>query len=209
MRTVFNHDFSRLRVHTDQALARSAAGRGARAGTSVLGIGLPTGLRALDPAELSILRPVYASSIDYPKVLLSDASGVSGRPFTTIGPLGTVIINIGKTAYVSPGSNPRLLIHEMAHVWQSQHHSSREQFMVNSVESQAAAALVGGDPYCYIPGKPFFSYAAEQIAESVENGEPAIIAHMAGVAAGATDPANVLGLSLPQWEKRGAPGVKC
>jgi hypothetical protein len=193
-----------------------AAGREARSiapstvGVSrVLGIKWPSGIRALDPTELSLLLGTYGASIDYSLVLLSNATGVSGRPFTTIGPLGTVIINVGPAAYASPASNPKLLIHEMAHVWQSQHHPTREQFMVNSVASQAAAGIAGGDPYCYIPGKPFGSYAAEQIAESVENGEPAIISHIAGVAAGALDLQNIVSLSLPRWEKRGAPGVRC
>jgi hypothetical protein len=207
--TAFSHDFARLRVHTDLAQARSSSARGASAGSSTPGMSLPTGVRPLAPTELSILRPVYGSSITYFKVALSDAAGISGRPFTTVGPSGIVIINVGSAAFTSPGSNPRLLIHEMAHVWQSQHHSNPAQFMVNSVESQAIAPIWGGDPYCYIPGKPFSSYAAEQIAESVENGEAAIIAHMAGVAAGATDADNVKGLSSPNWEKRGAPGVKC
>jgi hypothetical protein len=205
----FSHDFGQVRVHTENALAQSARGRGAQAISSVLGISLPTGLRLLDPTELTILRPVYGSSIDYLKVLLSDASGLAGRPFTMTGPGGMLIINIGTAAYASPGSNPGLLIHEMAHVWQSQHHPIAEQFMINSVESQAAAAVAGGDPYCYIPGKPFYAYAAEQIAESVENGEPAIIAHMAGTTAGMPDPQNIIGLTVPRWETRGAPGVKC
>jgi hypothetical protein len=170
---------------------------------------LPTGLRMLDPTELSVLRPVYGSSIAYSKVFLSDATGLKGAPFTTVGAPGTVIINIGKSAFTSPGSNPKLLIHETAHVWQSQHHSNPAQFMINSVESQGLAPIFGGNPYCYIPGKPFSSYAAEQIAESVENGEAAIIAHMAGVASGSTDPENVKSLSVPRWEKRGAPGVTC
>jgi Domain of unknown function (DUF4157) len=175
----------------------------------VLGISLPTGVRSLALTELSLLSAIYKSSIDYPKVILSDATGASGRPFTMVGPSGTVVINVGTAAYASPASNPRLLIHEMAHVWQSQHHPDRGQFMINSVESQAAAAIVGGDSYCYIPGKAFGLYAAEQIAESVENGEPAIISHMASAAAGVPDLQNILSLSLPRWETRGAPGVRC
>jgi hypothetical protein len=208
-KTAFSHDFARLRVHTDLAHAPSSSGRGAHAGSSAPGMSLPTGLRPLAPSELSILPPVYGSSVTYVKVLLSDATGLGGAPFTTVGPSGTVIINIGSAAYTSPGSNPKLLIHETAHVWQSQHHSNPAQFMVNSVESQTLAPFWGGDPYCYIPGKPFSSYAAEQIAESAENGEAAIVAHMAGVAAGATDADNVKSLSTPNWEKRGASGVKC
>jgi hypothetical protein len=81
--------------------------------------------------------------------------------------------------------------------------------MVNSLASQAAAAVAGGDAYCYVPGKFFGLYAAEQIAEQVEKGEAPIRAHVASVGAGAVDPANLLSLAVPRWETPGAPGVRC
>jgi hypothetical protein len=81
--------------------------------------------------------------------------------------------------------------------------------MKNSIASQAAAAVAGASAYCYVPGKPFWNYGAEQIAEQVENGEAPIISHIASVAAGAVDPLNTLSLTIPHWEKKGAPGVKC
>lgn len=81
--------------------------------------------------------------------------------------------------------------------------------MANSLASQAAAYVAGGSAYCFVPGRPFFSYGAEQAAQMVERGIPAARAHVAGVAAGAVDPENVIGLSMPHWEKPGAPGVAC
>jgi hypothetical protein len=175
------------------------------------GITLPTGLRALDPKEVAILSPVFGSSLDYSAVHLSDAVGGGGRQYTVAGPygIGGQVINIGPSAYKTPGSDPSLLIHESTHCWQSQHHSSATAFMTNSLASQAAAAAAGGDAYCYIPGKSFGSYGAEQIAQQVQRGEAPIISHISSVSKGAIDPENVLGLSLPHWEKRGAPGVKC
>jgi hypothetical protein len=126
-----------------------------------------------------------------------------------VAPLGYTIINIGPSAYATPGSNPSLLVHELAHVWQSQHHPVAAAFMVNSVESQAAAAVAGGSAYCYVRGKPFGSYAAEQIAQSAENGEAPIVSHLAGATAGMPDLQNILSLSVPRWETPGAPGVTC
>jgi hypothetical protein len=173
------------------------------------GISLPTGLRGLDPTEEAQGRAVYGGSIDYSKVQLSDATGASGRPFTTVAPLGYIVINVGPGLFTSPGTDRNLIVHELGHVWQSQHHPNASQFMVNSVASQAAAAAAGGSAYCYIPGKAFALYAAEQIAESAENGEPAIVSHMASVSAGLPDPSNIISLTLPRWETRGAPGVRC
>ncbi len=174
------------------------------------GIRLPSGVRLLDPTEEAIARPVYGSSLNYGAIYLSDALGGRGRPFTTYVPLlGGTMINIGPSAYATPGSDPNLLIHEIAHSWQSQHHPQPAQFMANSVASQAAAEAVGGDSYCYIPGKWFGSYGAEQIAQQIENGEAPIIAHIRSVSVGVPDLANIASLSIPRWETRGASGVTC
>ena len=160
-------------------------------------------------------RSVYRGSLDYGKVLLSDALGGGGRPFTTYVPSpipgisGGTVINIGPTAYARPGSNRALLIHELAHSWQSQHHPNPAQFMVNSIASQAGAAAVGADAYCYVPGRPFATYGAEQIANQVEKGEAPIVAHVASVSPGAADPANIVSLAVPRWETPGSPGVRC
>ncbi|MDN5794386.1 MAG: DUF4157 domain-containing protein [Intrasporangium sp.] len=210
--------------HAPREAGAGASGAGAgRAGAAVarvpdpepvvgrlpFGIRLPTGLRGLDPSEEAQGRAVYGSSITYSLVRLSDAAGVHGRGFTTVAPLGFVVINVGPGLYGSPGSDRDLIVHELGHVWQSQHHPNPAQFMVNSVASQAAASVAGGDPYCYVAGKPFGLYAAEQVAESAENGEPAIVSHMSSVPAGLPDPANIVSLGIPRWETRGAPGVRC
>jgi hypothetical protein len=81
--------------------------------------------------------------------------------------------------------------------------------MVNSVESQALAAATGGSAYCYVPGKWFGKYGAEQIAEQVENGEAAIVSHVSSISAGVPDPSNIASLAVPHWEKPGDPGVVC
>jgi len=174
------------------------------------GIRLPSGARGLDPAhEEPILRGVYGSSLNYGDIYLSDALGGGGRPFTLHVPFVGTIIQIGPSAYSSPGSNPKLLIHEAAHSWQSQHHFDRTQFMGNSLASQAAASAAGGDAYCFIPGKSFGDYAAEQIANQAEKGLAPITAHMRSVSAGSVDLANIASLSIPRWETPSAPGVVC
>jgi hypothetical protein len=179
------------------------------------GIRLPTGLRGLDPVEETIARGVYGSSLIYGRIFLSNALGGGGRPFTLYVPSpipgisGGTVINIGPSAYATPGSNPSLLIHELAHSWQSQHHPNPAWYMANSIASQAAAGAAGGSAYCYIPGKWFGLYGAEQIAQQVENGEAPIISHVAAASPGGTDWANVAGLGAPHWETPGGPGVRC
>lgn len=179
------------------------------------GIRLPTGLRGLDPVEETMARGVYGSSLIFGRIFLSNALGGGGRPFTLYVPSpipgisGGTVINIGPSAYATPGSNPSLLIHELAHSWQSQHHPNPAQYMANSIASQAAAGVAGASAYCYIPGKWFGSYGAEQTAQQVENGEAPIISHVASASPGGIDVANIASLALPHWEKSGSPGVRC
>src|SRR4051812_47765038 len=55
-------------------------------------------------------------------------------------PLGVVqIMNMGT---FTPSTS--LLIHELSHVWQAQHHLDPFQFMVNSVASQVEATAANG-----------------------------------------------------------------
>ena len=171
-------------------------------------------MRALTTAEIRLASGVYGSSIDFSLVFASDKTGAGGRAFVLAipNPFGkaTQIMNIG----VSPSRNT--LIHEFGHVWQSQHHSSSTQFMVNAVKSQAleeAANLLPGSSksfsaYGYRPGKPFAEYGAEQIAQQAMRGEAPIVAHMSSVAVGAVDPDNVAGLKTARIEDTSLPGVK-
>ncbi|UCF90303.1 MAG: DUF4157 domain-containing protein [Desulfobacterales bacterium] len=175
------------------------------------GIRLPTGTRFLDPAaEKPLARSVYGGSIILSRVLISNALGGGGRPFTLYTPipvLGDVtVINAGPSLYSTPGSNPNLLIHELAHSWQSQHHPNPAQYMVNSVLSQAAG---GSGAYCYRPGRWFGLYGAEQIAQQAERGVAPIVAHMKSTSPGVPDIGNIASLSVPRWETRGATGVRC
>jgi putative peptidoglycan binding protein len=171
-------------------------------------------LRSLSSSEIAIATGVYGLSIDFSTVFVSDKTGIGGRAFVLAvpNPLGKAIqiMNVG----LAPSRDT--LVHELGHVWQSQHHSSSTQYMVNAIASQAleeAANLVPGSSksfsaYGYRPGKPFAEYAAEQVAQQAMRGEAPIIAHMKAVGPGAVDPDNVTGLKKPQIEDTSLPGVK-
>lgn len=179
--------------------------------------------RHLTTSQEMLAKTVYGASLDFSSVFISDAVGLGGRPFTVSFLVGQVM-NLGT---FSPKRDD--LIHELAHVWQAQHSDVDTRFMGNSIQGQASA-LAGNEavalidptvkshpdfptnfpfsPYAYVRGKPFKGYGAEQIANQVEHGEPAIISHMASVSAGVVDPDNVAGLTAPAGiEDRRAPGV--
>ena len=109
--------------------------------------------KPLSAAQRAVAAPVFGTSIDFTFVYLSDFKGASGRAFTVaVAPY--IVMNCGSFT-----PSDAILIHELVHVWQSQHHSIDTAFMVNSVQSQALAlteneALALADPT--LKGDPWF-----------------------------------------------------
>jgi hypothetical protein len=56
--------------------------------------------------------------------------------------------------------------------------------------------------YWYIPGNPFDQYAAEQIADQVENGETPIVEHVRSRYMRFKDPLNESGLKTPRVQAK-------
>jgi hypothetical protein len=166
------------------------------------------------PQDTANVRSRFGGSIDFSTVFISNKTGLQGRAFTIgfslPGGVGVVqVMNLG-----SSPSEPTV-IHEMAHVWQSQHHPDprafdgscvlcqKEALKLNVLESQWNQTLVGktGFPanfpnsaYAYRQGNPFRSYGGEQIAQQVQNNETAIVSHISSVSPGAVDADNVASL---------------
>jgi hypothetical protein len=181
-------------------------------------IGLPSlpsvpKLRRLTTAEQTLISGSYGTSIDFSTVMLSDKTGLGGRAFVVAVPSPFGIGAAQQVVNIGPSFTTHTLIHEMGHVWQSQHHASPTQYMVNAVASQAAAEAANlamkvstYSAYGYVPGRPFSEYGAEQLAQQVANGETPIVAHVKSIAKGAIDPD--LSLKLPRFEDTAASGVK-
>lgn len=184
-------------------------------------------IRMLDPSQQAAAVAVYGTSLDFSTIFITDKTGLGNRPFTVAFPDKGQIVQIMNCGTFSPSKDT--LIHELCHVWQSQHHSDKFRYMVNAVDSQAGAAVanaaaVADDPivmlnkdfplfwpfdaYASNPGLPFTSLAAEQMASAVERGVSAIVAHVRGIAMNAVDPACVTALSKPGFADRRMPGVK-
>jgi len=126
-------------------------------------------IRALSRSEKNLARLVFQNTINYDTVKITDTLGSGGRPWTTNTP-PMYMINVGSD-YPSLTANKerkRLLIHELAHVWQGQH---LVPFMLNSAAHQTLSAVNnGGDvasAYKYTVGKPWRMYNVEQQASIV------------------------------------------
>jgi hypothetical protein len=191
-------------------------------------------LSTISPLDMAnqypIVQPVFGTSIDYTRVYYSTLSGAKNRAFVTAYPIPNLasITGLGTPTYIQVmhlGKNtldPPTLIHEMTHVWQSQHHSLPTAFMANAVSCQATAlaknvalgqidSSITKDPYYpasypytaygWLPGtatapKSFGDYGAEQIAQMVQKAEmsPDVRKHVKSVAALALDADNTKSL---------------
>jgi hypothetical protein len=205
--------------HTGPPLFQLISAKGAPTRADIAGSArLPTTIRFLTQSEITQAQSVFGNSLDFARILATDALGVDGRAFVMVNPVQSLqslfsdlplppntkmqVVNWG------PAPSSARFFHELTHVWQSQHHVAPEAFMINAVASQAVASLFGGDAYAYIPNRPFASYGAEQVAQQVENSKAAIINHIRAVPANIPDPTNLPSPGLPRWETPGAPGVE-
>ena len=156
--------------------------------------------KPLSAAQRAVAAPIFGTSIDFTFVFLSDFKGASGRAFTVaVAPY--IVMNCGSFT-----PSDAILIHELVHVWQSQHHAVDTAFMTNSMQSHALAvsenqalgladptlkgdsnfpSLFPRSPYACITGRPFSAYAAEQIAKQVERN---FLSPAGSAVARATDP---------------------
>jgi hypothetical protein len=126
-------------------------------------------MRSLSAKEKNLARSVFRNTINYDRVKITNTLGAGGRPWTTNTP-PMYMINVGSD-YPNLTANDdrkRLLIHELAHVWQGQH---LVPFMLNSFAHQTLGVIHnGGDvasAYSYRVGKPWRQYNVEQQASIV------------------------------------------
>ena len=126
-------------------------------------------IRQLTSAEISLINSVFGRTVNTSQVRVTDTVGASGRPWTTNSP-PLYTINVGGVYSSLASSAPRLLIHEIAHVWQGQH---GVPFMSNSAVHQTLSAIAnGGDvggAYSFRPGTQWSTYNVEQQASIIED----------------------------------------
>jgi len=183
-------------------------------------------LKTLTEPQKNTLLPFFGNSVDYSTVFISDKSGAQGRPFTIAFPDSNQTVQIINAGSFTPSD--RTLIHEMMHVWQSQHHTDKAAFMKAAVKCQAAAALANGkaavsDPdiilngewpiqfpfsaYAYMTGSDLDAYGAEQAANAVEHGNSTVCATVKAAAKNTVVAKNTTSLTLTQFGDRRTPRI--
>jgi hypothetical protein len=134
--------------------------------------------RPLSPPERSIARSVYVGTIPYDRVVVTRLALPGGRPCTTPvqTPTGLVYaLNVGTIKYpslIGSPSDKALLVHELAHVWQSVHSGVPYGYVVESVLATRIAWLTTSNEnnaYKYKAGATWASYNVEQQAQLVQD----------------------------------------
>jgi hypothetical protein len=126
-------------------------------------------IRSLSDGEVAFARQVFADSLDYGRVRLTNLSGLARKAFTAPTVDGTILVNIGNAfdapstavfpAYPVPG---QILIHELTHAWQIQHAALDDGFVPGLMCQGILNQTVVSDPYVYgPPGPPWRSFNME------------------------------------------------
>jgi hypothetical protein len=103
--------------------------------------------RGLSEAEKSLARRVFADSLPYDSVYLSNEIGLEQRQYTIprLSHKGSFVINIGPRIYAdatdssvidNEQSGDAIFIHELTHVWQGVHRKSPFDYIGDSVYNQ-------------------------------------------------------------------------
>jgi hypothetical protein len=126
-------------------------------------------IRSLSTSEKNLAKSVFGNTINYDLVKITDTLGSGARPWTTnTPPIYTINVGGDYPSLTANDDRKRLLIHELAHVWQGQH---LVPFTINSAAHQSLSAINnGGDvasAYSYTVGKPWGQYNVEQQASIV------------------------------------------
>lgn len=156
------------------------------------------------PAEVKA-RIVYGTSLDYSTIFISNQLGLGGNPFTYAirDELSGKIFQVMNCGTFQPAES--LLLHELAHAWQSQHSFDGKRYMASCIVCMRNAlavnlaigifdAAASGHPdfpanfpmsaYAFMPGSAFGDYGPDQVARQVEFDIPAIVTHIRAAAPG-------------------------
>ncbi len=128
----------------------------------LVGVGVTAALvkqRHLEPHERSWSDRVFQGKVPWERVLLTNLLGLGERPFTTPGPGGVILVNMGEgfaepLSYTGKGATTtgnnapgQLLVHELVHAWQIANETFTPEYYCRAVST--AAGTLGGDMSAY------------------------------------------------------------
>lgn len=119
--------------------------------------------RPIQPNEIALATQVFAGSIPYDKVMLTNLAGLGGRAFTAPGVDERIYCNLGSSfsnpAGATNGAYPvagEILIHELTHAWQISHGHFVPGMLCSGIINQVDYTF-GDDVYKYGGAGPGWS----------------------------------------------------
>jgi vacuolar-type H+-ATPase subunit H len=137
--------------------------------------------RLLTDAEKDLARTVFAETVPYGKVYLSNGRGLGQRAYTIPHPLhlGSFVIHIGPDIFRDATDSSNLMfnqtgdsvfIHEMTHVWQGVNRSTAFDYILDSLYNQIHSGSHAYDlVQAEVGTKSWDKFNAEQQAMIVQN----------------------------------------
>jgi hypothetical protein len=138
--------------------------------------------RPMTGPERDFADQVFRGRVPYDRVLLTNLTGLGGRPFTCPGPGGVIIVNLGDgfdhpTTYVGKGGSEdppqrapgQLLIHELTHAWQIANETFLPEYYCRALGTSVGTAGGNMSAYDYGPaGPPWQEFGTEMQAAIVD-----------------------------------------
>ena len=126
-------------------------------------------IRRLKDFEIAFAKEVFADSIDFENVRLTNLLGLGERPFVMPTVDDKILVNLGNVVAdptrMSTENYPvagQLFIHELTHVWQIQHRSLTDGFVPGWLCEGVATQVEGKAAYRPgAPGPPWSSFGME------------------------------------------------
>jgi hypothetical protein len=128
-------------------------------------------LRYLTKAEIAIGSSVFQDSLPWRRIQLSDRYGFGDRPYAMgrtihVGDVHFKGMDKSHDPKTTPQDGPSVLVHELTHVWQSEHSVHRAGYIFGSIEAQ----IEKGSAYSYtLAGQNWDDYDPEQQAQIVQD----------------------------------------
>lgn len=127
--------------------------------------------RKLKSNEIEFAKVVFANSLPYDRIYVSNTIGAGKRQYTTPEGKhdGGWVLHLGAAIYPDAAVyGLSVFVHELVHVWQSYNSPIRWGYAADSM-CQQIVLLKGKRAYDYEVGKNWSEYHAEQQAQLVED----------------------------------------
>jgi hypothetical protein len=129
--------------------------------------------RSLHSEEKAELQKVFADTLDYDAIMITNVEGLGGRAFTLFNLDDQIVVAASSAVFpdfenlLTNNVTKRIFVHELTHAWQYQHRRLLTR-LCDIIGTRGEEVLFGQNAvYRYTPGLAWHDYNMEQQAEIV------------------------------------------